>query len=720
MFSSIGRFFHHRFETSLEKISEMPSLAAVRSGLVLTLPLVMLGCLATLINNFPLEVYASVMNSVFGPGWREFMDAVYNGTTGMMSLILLVSIGPRMAAHYNSKHILTPVNPVIIGLTALGSLMTLIQPVSTSGLMMLPSRWVGVSGLFIAIMVAVGSAKIFIKLSSIRSLRLSISSGSADYSVPQAFNALLPAGITVLLFSAVGVLARHVWGAGVHEVFHDFLRMPFETAGDCVFQGLFYTLSLHLLWFFGIHGANVLDPVTHSVYGALTEANVAAYSAGMPLPHIMTKELLDTYVFMGGSGATLCLSLALLLVGKARNQHRLSCFALTTGVFNINEILLFGLPVVLNPVMLAPFILCPVVLTVIAYAAVAFGIAPGPHLHAQWTTPVFLNAYISTGSISGPLLQLFNLAVGICIYAPFIMISDKMRGKRTSVAFNNLLCRYLNNNTPSFIVNSPDSTGALARNLLAELEQSLDTRRGVFMEYQPQVTAHDDKICGVEALFRWKHPVLGLIPPPISIGLAEESGLIHRLGRFALEEACATCRNWLDNGVRDISIAVNVSARQLAPELIPTVRGLLRFYTLPHHMLELEVTESSALAPDSPESKVLQGLHMLGLRLAIDDFGMGHSSLKYLKEFPVDVIKIDGAITREITFNPICADIVSSITRLCRARNITSVAEFVENAEQIAKLAERDCDVYQGYYFSKPLKAEQCLEYIKSRRTCRE
>lgn len=150
------------------------------------------------------------------------------------------------------------------------------------------------------------------------------------------------------------------------------------------------------------------------------------------------------------------------------------------------------------------------------------------------------------------------------------------------------------------------------------------------------------------------------------------------------------------------------------------MRDLLRFYNFPHHMLKLEVTESSALAPDSPESEVLRELHMFGFRLAIDDFGMGHSPLKYLKEFPINVIKIGGAITREITSNPICADIVTSITKPCRARNITSVAEFVENAGQIVKLTECDCDVYQGYYFSKPLRADHCLEYIKSRRACRE
>jgi EAL domain-containing protein (putative c-di-GMP-specific phosphodiesterase class I) len=221
----------------------------------------------------------------------------------------------------------------------------------------------------------------------------------------------------------------------------------------------------------------------------------------------------------------------------------------------------------------------------------------------------------------------------------------------------------------------------------------------------------------VEALFRWKHPQFDLVAPPVSISIAEESGLIHQLGRFALEEACATQRKWLDEGISDVCIAVNVSALQLKPDFVPEVLGLLEAYALPRHLIELEVTESSALDPESPESAILRDLHKQGLRLAIDDFGMGHSSLKYLKQFPVDVLKIDGAITKEVTFNPMCADIVASITKLCRARDIMSVVEFVENEEQIALLNRHGCDVFQGYYFSRPLPADKCLEYIRTNRS---
>jgi EAL domain-containing protein (putative c-di-GMP-specific phosphodiesterase class I) len=219
----------------------------------------------------------------------------------------------------------------------------------------------------------------------------------------------------------------------------------------------------------------------------------------------------------------------------------------------------------------------------------------------------------------------------------------------------------------------------------------------------------------VEALLRWDHPSFGNIPTPITINLSEESGLVHDIGLLILEEACSARRYWLDNGIKNLVMAVNISALQLRSELVLITQDMLHYYDLPPHVLEFEVTESSALKSGSSECAVLQSLHNLGVRLAIDDFGMGHSSLNYVKDFPVDVIKIDGAITSEITTNPICADIVASITRLCRSRDIMSIAEFVETAEQVTELTRHGCDVYQGYMFSKPLPADECLSFIRHR-----
>ena len=163
-------------------------------------------------------------------------------------------------------------------------------------------------------------------------------------------------------------------------------------------------------------------------------------------------------------------------------------------------------------------------------------------------------------------------------------------------------------------------------------------------------------------------------------------------------------------------MAVNVSALQLQASLPERFMEITRRYRVPPAQMSVEVTESSALDSGSPESRVVARLHDLGFPIAIDDFGMGHSSLKYLKQFPVNYVKIDGEITKELVTNPICRDIVSSITRLCRARSMSCVAEFVENDEQVAILREEGCDIFQGWRYSPALPEAQCLAYLQQNR----
>ena len=198
-----------------------------------------------------------------------------------------------------------------------------------------------------------------------------------------------------------------------------------------------------------------------------------------------------------------------------------------------------------------------------------------------------------------------------------------------------------------------------------------------------------------------------------TVALAEDSGLIRPIGLWVFETACQVRKSWLDAGITDLWMAVNVSALQLERSFPKQLLDIAARYDLPPSLLEVEVTESSALDSDKPESHILSRVYDAGFPVAIDDFGMGHSSLKYLKQFPVSVVKIDGAISREVGTNSICSDIVASITRLCRARNMLSVAEFVENEEQAALLRELGCDVFQGYLYSKSLLPSDCLQFIQ-------
>lgn len=693
-----------------EDVSNRPTLAAIRSALVVTLPLMFLGSLAELLNSFPLPSYKAFMAAHFGPDWTLFGTILKEGTFSVMSLIMVFSLGLHLTLRFNQAQPVLRADPVIAGLTAFASFFCLLQPEGDA----LPLRWLGVAGLFVAILVGVLSTRLFLFFFSFKRLHLHLPGGASDIAIPQAFGALVPGMLTVLIFAACGVFMLAETGLSLHEAAYRLLRLPFDAIGEGFGRGMLYILSLHGLWFAGVHGANVLDPITHDIYGAAMLANESAAAAGLPLPHVMTKTFMDTFVFMGGAGTGISLAAALIVFGKTQASRRIGLISLGPGLFNINEVLLFGLPIVLNPLMFIPFLLTPLVLAALSYAAVVTGLVPGTSVETQWTTPILLNGFLSTGSLRGSLLQVVNLTVGTFIYAPFVLLANKIRVRQINDAFGHLLRRSCAPAGASrHTLDHNDDAGSLARSLIVDLEYDHAHHRGLYLEFQPQVCARTGRVVGVEALIRWKHESYGSIPAPITIALAEDSGLIRSIGLWVFDTACAVRRDWLDRGITDLTMSVNVSALQLKRRFPEELLEILGRYGLPPSMLEVEVTESAALDADTPESRILVRLYEAGLPLAIDDFGMGHSSLKYLKQFPVSAVKIDGAISKEVVTNPICRDIVASITRLCRARRMTSVAEFVENDEQAGVLRRLGCDVFQGYRYSKPLVAADCLRFIR-------
>lgn len=709
--TSIYKMFELVLLPWAERASNQTTLRAIRSALIVTLPLLMLGSLGELLNSFPLPAYKLFMTAHFGEYWMVFCQSIRSSTFAIMSLITLFSISQHLADNFNTKNFLIQINPVIAGLVSFVSFICLLAQDMDTGL--LTNKWLGVSGLFVAIIVALVSSRLFLFLLSIKKLRLYLPGGTPDVAIQQAFDTFLPGMLTALVFIGLGTFIHVAGDTTLPEITHDLIRIPFDYIGDGLSRGILYILSLHILWFFGIHGANVLDPITHDIYGAAIAANQAAAAAGLPLPHVMTKTFMDTFVFMGGAGTSICLIAALILFGKTQANRKLGIISLIPGIFNINEVLLFGLPIVLNPLMFIPFIVTPLLLAAISYVAVSMGIVPGTSITAEWTTPVLLNGYLSTGSIRGLMLQAFNLMVGTLFYAPFVMLSNKINQKRIETAFKVLLERSCAASESSMrCIDYHDDAGSVARNLLTDLEHDLREDKGIYLEYQPKVSASDEKVVSVEALVRWRHESYGSIPAPITITLAEESGLIIPLGLKVFRNACQTNKTWRNQGISDITMGVNFSALQLTKNLPRQLMEILFHYDLLPSMFEIEVTESSALDTNKPESRVLTSLYEMGFQIAIDDFGMGHTSLKYLRQFPVTSIKIDGSITKEVVMSSISMDIISSIIKLCKARNMISVAEFVDNDEQANLLRDLGCDVFQGYKYSKPLSANVCLEFI--------
>ncbi|MRD73425.1 EAL domain-containing protein [Rhodocyclus tenuis] len=241
--------------------------------------------------------------------------------------------------------------------------------------------------------------------------------------------------------------------------------------------------------------------------------------------------------------------------------------------------------------------------------------------------------------------------------------------------------------------------------------------RWLTLHYQPQVDLGSGKVVGVEALIRIDHPQRGLIPPGEFISVAEENGMIFTLGEWALDEACRQRRRWLDAGFDDFVVAVNVSAHQMARGDLPEiVARTLAGHRLDGRYLELEFTESSLMRNVGKSLSLMQQFHAMGVRLSIDDFGTGYSSLAYLKQFPLDKLKIDQSFVRHLDEQGSDALIVQAILALSHALGLTSIAEGVESLAQQNILRELGCCEMQGYLFSRPLTAA-AVESLLPRRT---
>lgn len=225
--------------------------------------------------------------------------------------------------------------------------------------------------------------------------------------------------------------------------------------------------------------------------------------------------------------------------------------------------------------------------------------------------------------------------------------------------------------------------------------------------YQPIVSLQENRILGVEALLRWRHPERGLIAPDQFIGLTEETGLIVALGEWVLRTACQQCVAWHRRGFPDLQVAVNLSARQFRhAHLAGAVQTVLEQTGLDARRLELELTESVLLEHDETTADSLRTLSSAGISLVIDDFGTGYSSLSYLRRFPIRTLKIDRSFTHGIPADPDSTAIAVSIVTLAHSLGMKVVAEGVETAEQLEFLRRRGCDACQGFYFSKPLSPE--------------
>lgn len=267
----------------------------------------------------------------------------------------------------------------------------------------------------------------------------------------------------------------------------------------------------------------------------------------------------------------------------------------------------------------------------------------------------------------------------------------------------------------SFQFYAPEMHSKIRERLVLEsnMRYALE-RQEFFLVYQPQIDSMTKLVFGMEALIRWNHPEMGMISPIKFIPLAEETGLIVPIGEWVIRTACRQLKNLQNAGLQNLVVAVNLSSRQFKENnLIPSIAGILQDTGLTGECLELELTESILMNSSQEIIFTLRELKKMGIKLAIDDFGTGYSSLSYLKRFPVDKLKIDQSFVRDISIGGGDSAIVKAIINMGQSLSLRVIAEGVETEEQLDFLTAHGCNEMQGYYYSKPLTAEEFKSFVE-------
>ena len=240
-------------------------------------------------------------------------------------------------------------------------------------------------------------------------------------------------------------------------------------------------------------------------------------------------------------------------------------------------------------------------------------------------------------------------------------------------------------------------------------------RNELVLHYQPRVDTISGRPTGFEALARWNHPTRGLIAPGLFISIAEETGLIEPIGQWVLETACADLRTWLEGGGEPLGLSVNLSPVQLVRDTLPErIAAVLANSRVPARLLELEITESAAMKSPEIAERHLARLKTLGVRLSIDDFGTGHSSLARLKLLNVDCLKIDRTLVTGCAVDPYDAALCRASIALGRALGLEVVAEGVETQEQWQFLAQEHCSSIQGYLVARPMPVAEAFAFLRA------
>ena len=708
-----------RLKNNLERFENSSACTAVRNGLIATIPVLLIGIIALVLNNIPIPAYVSfVARSVI---YRKVVNCIYYASFGMLSVFATAFIAlsyPDKKSGNNSLamgQLLTSLFCffIVIGVGNDDTWLTLIHlPDSISKINISTIDAFGVNGLFCVILCATLSSWVYQCLYYKMNIRVYSVGDVSDTSLKRSVEVFIPSLIIITVFAIVCVIIAKVtnvsnfYGLYTKSITAFFIKIAdfFNRHHLSFFTGAAYVLISTVLWFFGIHGTDVLE-----------SAMIPVFINGN-LPYL-NRPIFDTFVLMGGCGTTMCLLIAILLFSKRSGNKQLVKFACVPMLFNINEIMLFGFPIIYNVYLLIPFLVTPLVSYSISYFAFFTGLVPPIVNSPNFTVPILYSGWYATNSVRGMLLQLFILAAGVAIYRPFVILYDRVRDNSSKLHLHELEDLMKDSEKKVVEVKLTELSGIqgeIANSLANDIRYAVAA--GNFSLYYQGQFLKDGTCVGAEALMRFNHPQFGMMYPPLMIKLAEENGILTDLEKKILSKALEEAKDIHAVNGNDIEIGVNVLPTTLADK---SYLAILEKYVQDNgkeaaSTICLEVTEQTALMLTAKTNEIFSHLHELGYKLAIDDFSMGHTSLSYLQNNQFDMVKLDGAIVMGSMENPRCRDIIASIISLSHTLNFKVLAEYVETPDERDLLDSLGCSEYQGWLYGKAIPKEQFIEKVKA------
>ncbi|WP_412989092.1 PTS cellobiose transporter subunit IIC [Pediococcus siamensis] len=401
------------------KLAASRHLVALRDGFALVMPLIIIGSVFMIVSQFPIPAYINWMNSVFGANWTTVVGWATNATFNIIGMVAAVGISYQLAKSYDGADALSA------SIVSLGAfLLTIPLYTDKAGNTYVPLTMLGSTGLFEALLVGLFITDFYVWM--IHKNWQFHMPDTVPPAVGNAFSALIPGFVIITLVWLIRLGVSFTAFKTIPNIITVILSKPLTAVGGTIWGELVAEFFVGFLWMFGIHGANVVGGIMAPIWLGQMGQNAAAVKANKPIPNIVSQQFVDNFAHAGGSGETISLAFMMLFLAKSANLKAIGRLAAAPALFNINEPIMFGLPIVLNPVMAIPFILVPLVTVVITYVGMDTGlVARTMGVAVPWTTPPIISGWLATGHISGAVCQLVNFVVGGAIWYPFFRIADR-------------------------------------------------------------------------------------------------------------------------------------------------------------------------------------------------------------------------------------------------------------------------------------------------------